>query len=150
LSERKHGVVEKQLITAPGYSGGLGGRFWSPGLKVGPWVFLSGITAVDYEQGKTVGRGEPRILTPTTVDPEAQWRQVLGNIQAMLGQVGGTMADVVLANVFVTHMAYYYDYEWVRQEFFTEPYPVCTAVEVGSLVHTEWILEIECMAYVDN
>jgi 2-iminobutanoate/2-iminopropanoate deaminase len=143
-------VVEKQLITAPGYKGGLGGRAWSPGLKVGPWVFLSGITSVDYETGTTVGRGEARVLTPTTVDPEAQWRQVLTNIKGMMEQAGGSMEDVVMANVFVTNMAYYYDYEWVRKEFFTEPFPVCTAVEVGSLVHTDWILEIECIGYVEG
>lgn len=143
-------MVDKQLISVPGYKGGLGGRRWSPGLKVGPWVFLSGITAVDYATGTTVGRGEPRVLTPTTVDPEAQWRQVLSNIKAMMEEAGGSMDDVVLANVFVTNMAYYYDYEWIRGEFFNEPYPVCTAVEVGSLVHTDWILEIECMAYVEG
>ncbi|MPZ89081.1 MAG: hypothetical protein GEU81_13630 [Nitriliruptorales bacterium] len=31
-----------------------------------------------------------------------------------------------------------------------EPYPVSTAVEVGSLVHPDWILEVECIAYIDD
>lgn len=143
-------MVEKQIITAPGYSAGLGGRAWSPGLKVGPWLFLSGITPVDYKAGKTVGRGEPRPMTPGKVDPEAQWRQVLSNIRDMLDAAGGSMSDVVMANVFVTDMAYYYDYEWIRKEFFEEPYPVSTAVEVGSLVHPDWILEVECIAYIED
>jgi hypothetical protein len=26
-----------------------------PGLKIGPWVFLSGVTATDYKTMKTVG-----------------------------------------------------------------------------------------------
>jgi enamine deaminase RidA (YjgF/YER057c/UK114 family) len=59
------------------------------------------------------------------------------------------MADVVLANVFVTDMHYYYDYEWIRKEFFTEPYPVCTAVEVSSLVYPDWVVEIEIQAYIE-
>lgn len=143
-------MVEKQLITSPGYKGGLGGRAWSPGLKVGPWVFLSGITSVNYDTGTSVGRGEPRPMAPGKVDPEAQWRQVLSNVAGMLAEAGGTMADVVMANVFVTDMAYYYDYEWIRKEFFEEPYPVSTAVEVGSLVHPDWILEVECIAHIGN
>jgi 2-iminobutanoate/2-iminopropanoate deaminase len=143
--------MEKQLITTPGYKGGLGGRAWSPGIKVGPWLFLSGITAVDYNAGRTVGRGDPPSpFTPGTPDPEAQWRQVLSNIKAVIEGAGGTMADVVVANVFVTDMHFYYDYEWVRREFFEEPYPVCTSVEVSSLVSPDWILEIEVQAYIED
>jgi enamine deaminase RidA (YjgF/YER057c/UK114 family) len=142
--------VEKQIITAPGYQGGLGGRAWSPGLRFGPWLFMSGITAVDYEHGSNVGRGESTHTTPGTIDPEAQWRQVLTNIKGIVENAGGSMSDVVMANVFVTDMHFYYQYEWIRKEFFTEPYPVSTAVEVGSLVHPDWILEIECIAYIDD
>jgi len=140
--------VKKQIIAAPDFKGGLGGRIWSPGLKLGPWLFLSGVTAVDYTAMKTVGVGDPRTLTPRKRDPEAQWRQVLTNIREIVETAGGTMSDVVQANVFVTDMHYYYDYEWIRKEFFTEPYPVCTAVEVASLVHPDWIVEIEVMAYI--
>jgi 2-iminobutanoate/2-iminopropanoate deaminase len=143
-------VVEKRLVTRDGYTGGLGGRAWSPGLKVGPWLFLSGITPVDYDRGVTVGRGEPRPMTPGKPDPEAQWRQVLGNIKEMVEAAGGTMADVVVANVYVTDMSFYYDYEWVRKEFFSEPFPVCTAIEVGGLVHPDWLLEIEVQAYIED
>jgi 2-iminobutanoate/2-iminopropanoate deaminase len=143
--------LEKQVITAPGYKGGLGGRAWSPGLKVGPWLFMSGITSVDYDQGRTVGRGEaPSPMTPGSIEPEAQWRQVLTNIKNVIEGAGGSMSDVVMANVFVTDMHFYYQYEYIRKEFFEEPYPVCTAVEVGSLVHPDWILEIEVIAYLDE
>ena len=48
-------MVERQVINYPGHAVGLGGRIWSPGLKVGPWIFLSGITSVDYDEKKTVG-----------------------------------------------------------------------------------------------
>jgi enamine deaminase RidA (YjgF/YER057c/UK114 family) len=141
--------VEKQVIASPDFKGGLGGRVWSPGLKVGPWLFLSGVTSVDYSQMATVGVGEQRTLTPPKRDPEAQWRQVLTNIRGLVESAGGTMADIVLANVFVTEMHYYYDYEWIRKEFFVEPYPVCTAVEVTSLVHPDWVVEVEIMAYIE-
>jgi enamine deaminase RidA (YjgF/YER057c/UK114 family) len=143
--------MRKEAITMPGYQGGLGGRAWSPGIKMGPWLFLSGITPVDYSAGESVGRGPaPNAMTPGSVEPEAQWRQVLGNIKAVLESVGGSMADVVSAHVFVTDMHFYYQYEWIRREYFVEPFPVCTALEVGSLVHPDWVLEIECTAYLDG
>ncbi len=141
--------MEKELITGPGYKDGLGGRIWSPGIKVGPWLFVSGITAVDYEKGKTVGLSAGGPLTPESIDPEAQWRQVLTNIKNLVESAGGTMKDVVLANVFVTDMRYYYEYQWVREEFFEPPYPVCTAVAVRALVNPEWLLEIEVQAYIE-
>ncbi len=140
--------MAKQLVTLPAYQGGLGGRSWSPGLRVGPWLFMSGITSVDYTTGQTVGRGPERALTPGSPDPEAQWRQVLGNIRDLTEAAGGTIDDVVQANVFVTDMHYYYDYEWVRKDFFSEPYPVCTALEVAGLVHPDWLIEIEATAYL--
>jgi enamine deaminase RidA (YjgF/YER057c/UK114 family) len=142
--------MEKQLITRPGYKGGLGGRAWSPGLKIGPWLLLSGIVAVDYEKGAIAGVSGGTPMTPGKIDPEVQWRTVLGGIKDMVEAAGGTMADVVLANVFVTDMRYYYEYEYIRKEFFVEPYPVCTAVAVRSLVHPDWILEIEAMAYIED
>ncbi|MGH7860646.1 MAG: RidA family protein [Candidatus Dormibacteraceae bacterium] len=142
--------MEKQLIVGPGYEGGLGGRIWSPGIKVGPWLFLSGVTAVDYENGETVGLSGGGGMTPPSIDPEAQWRQVLTNIKVLLAAAGGTMRDVVLANVFVTDMRYYYEYEWIRREFFEPPYPVSTAVAVRSLVRPDWLLEIEIQAYIEG
>ena len=143
--------MEKQVINYPGHEAGLGGRIWSPGLKVGPWLFMSGVTSVDYDNQRTVGVGaQPSPMTPGTKDPEAQWRQVLGNIKSVVENAGGTMADIVMANVFVTDMQFYYAYEWVRKEFFVAPYPVCTAVEVSRLVHPDWLLEIECIAYIDQ
>src|SRR5215218_1491669 len=97
--------MQKQVIVAPDYKGGLGGRIWSPGLKLGPWLFLSGVTSVDYGEQRNVGVGDqPSPMTPGSVEPEAQWRQVLTNIQGLVGAAGGTMADIVVANVFVTDM----------------------------------------------
>jgi len=143
-------MATKQLITLPAFSKGLGGRLWSPGLKVGPWLFLSGVTAVDYRTMTTVGAVGSTSMTPAKLDPEAQWRQALTNIRQLVEAAGGTMADVVLANVYVTDMQYYAHYQHIRGEFFSPPYPVCTAVAVRSLVHPDWLLEIEAIAYIEG
>jgi 2-aminomuconate deaminase len=143
-------MVRKQLVTGPAYTKGLGGRIWSPGIRVGPWLFLSGITAVDYKTMKTVGAESGTNMTVPKIDPAAQWRQVLSNIKDIVESAGGTMADVVMANVFVTDMQYYAHYQHIRGEFFEPPYPVCTAVAVRDLVHPDWILEIEAIAYIEG
>jgi enamine deaminase RidA (YjgF/YER057c/UK114 family) len=143
-------VAIKQLVSLPEFQQGLGGRAWSPALRVGPWLFVSGVTAVDYQTMRTVGAEGGDETTPARLDPEAQWRQVLGNLRRIVEAAGGTMDDVVLANVYVTDMQYYVRYEHIRREFFRPPYPVCTAIQVGGLVHPNWVLEIEAIAYIDN
>lgn len=138
--------VEK--IGIPAFDHGFDDRVWSPGVKVGPWLFLSGVVAYDYAAGHTAGVTGGTTMTPGTIDPAAQWRQTLTNIKELVEAAGGTMSNIVKANVFVTDIAYYYDYQHIRGEFFNEPYPVSTALEVNRLVHPDWVLEIEAEAYI--
>ncbi len=143
-------MATKELVTLPWFREGLGGRAWSPALRVGPWLFVSGVTAVDYRTMRTVGATGGTETTPARLDPEAQWRQVLTNLREIVQAAGGTLDDVVLANVYVTDMQYYVQYERIRREFFQPPYPVCTAVAVQRLVHPDWVLEIEAVAYIEH
>jgi enamine deaminase RidA (YjgF/YER057c/UK114 family) len=140
--------MEVEKVSIPAFEAGFDDRVWSPGIKVGPWVFLSGVVSYDYEAKKTVGISGGTSMTPGSVDPAAQWRQVLTNIKDLVEAAGGTMRNVVKAHVFVTDISYYYDYQHIRGEFFEEPYPICTALEVSRLVHPDWILEIEAEAYI--
>jgi enamine deaminase RidA (YjgF/YER057c/UK114 family) len=143
-------MARKQLITIPAFTHGLDGRAWSPAIKVGPWLFISGVTPVSYDTMTTVGASGGTNMTPAKIDPEAQWRQVLQNIKILVEAAGGTMDDVVLANVYVTDMQYYAHYQHIRKEFFEPPYPVCTAIAVHSLVHPDWCLEVEAIAYIED
>ena len=61
-----------------------GGRPYSPALRVGDWLIVSGQAATGADE-EVVGRG----------DPEAQWRQCLANIEELVSEAGGSMADVV-------------------------------------------------------
>jgi 2-iminobutanoate/2-iminopropanoate deaminase len=142
--------MQKQVVTVPGFEQGLSGRVFSPGLRIGPWLLLSGVVAHDFASGENLGRAEGSTTQPGRADPEAQWRKALSNLQLMVEAAGGTMGDVVRANAFVTDISYYYDYEWVRKEFFVEPYPIATAFEVSRLVHPDWVIEIEALAYIEG
>ena len=140
--------MQPEKIVIPGFEHGFDNRVWSPALRIGPWLLLSGVVSYDYKEGRTVGVAEATSMTPGTIDPAAQWRQVLSNIKDLVEAAGGEMRNVVKANVFVTDIAYYYDYQHIRGEFFEEPYPVSTALAVDRLVNPDWILEIEATAYI--
>lgn len=137
-------MLEK--IAIPGLRS-VGDRLWSQALRAGPWVLLSGQVAVDHDQ-RTVGIESGSSTTVGPVDPAAQWRQALGNIKELVEAAGGTMADVVKCNVYVTDVRYYVNYQHIRGEFFSDPYPVSTAFVVHQLVHPDWIIEIEAEAYI--
>lgn len=98
-------------------------------------IFISGQLAFT-ENGKFIGQG----------DIEAQTRQVLQNIQRNLEKLGGKMSDVVQVNVFVKDMNSLEKIHQVRRQFFAEPYPTSTLVEVKGFVHPDALIEINALA----
>ncbi len=107
---------------------------WQPEGRV---LHVSGHVSQD-EDGATVGKG----------DMAAQTRQVLENIRRVLAHAGGTMDDVVKVTVFVTDVAEIATIHAVRREFFTEPYPASTLVQVARLIDADWLIEIEAVAVI--
>ncbi len=116
-----------------------GGRPYSPALRVGEWLIISGQASTDAE-GNVVGRG----------DPEAQWRQCLENVRALVEGAGGSMANVVETTIYVTDMRYHLAHSEIRREFFAEPYPAATVVAVKALAHEDWMIEIAARAYLER
>lgn len=106
-------------------------------LSDGDLVVCSGIVPVD-DAGSTVGVG----------DAEAQTRQILTIMQRVLAAAGAEMSDVVHIRVFSTDMNNRKAINKVRLEFFDDPLPASTHVQVMRLVNPEWLLEIEAMAFV--
>ena len=98
-------------------------------------VHVSGQVAQGPD-GQTVGRG----------DIEQQTVQVLENMQALVGQAGGTLADVARIVVYLTEREHLPTVMEVRRRYFREPYPATTAVIVAGLANPEWMVEIEATA----
>ena len=109
---------------------------WQPAGRV---LHVSGHVSQDAT-GATVGKGSI----------EAQTRHVLENIGAVLAHVGGTMDDVVKVTVFVTDVAEIGIIHDVRREFFNEPYPASTLVQVAQLIDPGWLIEIEAVAVIPD
>jgi len=112
---------------------------YSPGWEVsgGRVVFIAGQIPWDAN-GQTVCKG----------DVAGQTRQVFANIATVLAEAGGSLEDVVKITVFAADIRYRDAINQVRTETFSEPYPASTQVAVASLVDSEWMVEIEAIAFI--
>ena len=123
-------LVETQSVTS------AEGRPYSPALRVGDWLMVSGQVPLGPD-GTTV-----------STEAEAQWRQCLENIKGLVQEAGGSMEDVVRIDIFVTDIRHYLNHGDLRKEYFNPPYPICTALEISGLAREEWLIEIEAQAYL--
>ena len=106
----------------------------SPGVRVGDLLFVSGNVAVDAS-GNLVGGS----------DCEAQSRQVMANIRAIVEAAGGKMEDVAKITCFSTDINNYSGYSKVRSETWPSNPPASSTVVVVALVRPEWLVEVEAI-----
>lgn len=81
-------------------------------------------------------------------DFKAQARQVFGAVKAHLEAAGGRLTDVVKITTYVTDVRYRLDFRTVRDEFFGVRGPASTMVEVSSLSHPDYLIEVEAIAVI--
>ncbi|MBI2877752.1 MAG: hypothetical protein HYY20_12815 [Candidatus Tectomicrobia bacterium] len=108
---------------------------FSQGVAAGDLIFVSGQLPLDA-QGNLVGRG----------DSAAQARQVFSNMRAVLEQAGAGMDDVVMITSFFADIGNLSGIHQVRREFFREPFPASTGVEVRRLPFEGMLLEVDAIA----
>ncbi len=112
------------------------GFTFSPAVRVGNLVFLSGTTATD-EQGQIVGPG----------DIAAQTRQIFRTFAAILESVGGSLDNIVETTEFILSLDDYRKTAQVRRELFRgPPWPAATGVVVAGLVRKDALIEIKGIA----
>ena len=105
---------------------------YSPAVRAGDWLVLAGQVGLDPATGGFVEGGV-----------EAQARQVLANIAAVLGDCGATMNDVAKATVFVTDIGQFGVVNAVYAEAFGDHKPARSTVQVAGLVGPGMLVEIE-------
>jgi enamine deaminase RidA (YjgF/YER057c/UK114 family) len=99
-------------------------------------VHLKGQVALDRD-GRIVGK-----------DMRAQTRQVLANIRDVLAAMGGRMEDVLSMTHYITDIHAFAGVADIRHEFFREPYPVTTTVQVAALYDPDLVIEITAIAEI--
>jgi 2-iminobutanoate/2-iminopropanoate deaminase len=107
---------------------------YSQAVKVGDLMFTSGQVPIDPETGAVVEGGI-----------QEQARQSLNNIKAILNAAGTNMGAVVKTTVFLQNMEDFAAMNEVYAQFFQEPYPARSAVQVARLPK-DVLVEIEAIA----
>ncbi len=106
----------------------------------GGWVYCSGQIALDPDHGQMVGGG----------DIEAETRQVLQNLDAVLQKAGASRGDVVKANVYLMDMDEFSKMNQVYAVFFEGLVPPARAtVQVAALPKGARV-EIDFIAHIEG
>lgn len=111
---------------------------YSPGIRIGEFVYTAGQVALDPETQTLVEGGVA-----------AQARQALKNLVVILEAAGAGLDDVVKTTVFLTDMKDYGPVNEVYGEFFTNDPPARSAVAVVGLPIGA-LVEIEAVAIVKD
>ena len=105
---------------------------FSPGMKAGPFVFVSGSAASDLSK-----------------DIRGKAQEVLEYISGVLEEVDYSMNDIVKVQAFIRNVADYEGYNEVRRRFFTL-YPPASTTTVADFLFPGMLIEIEAVAYKEE
>jgi 2-iminobutanoate/2-iminopropanoate deaminase len=109
---------------------------YSPGVEVASrcrFVFVS---------------GQLGIAKDGTIPPDCAGQAALAfaNVEAILGEAGMGLKDIVRINAYVTGREHLQPYMQVRNGLFGEPYPASTLMIVAGFARPEFVVEIEVIA----
>jgi 2-iminobutanoate/2-iminopropanoate deaminase len=107
---------------------------YSPAVRAGDWIIVSGQLGMDPASG-TIVEGV-----------EDQARQALVNLAAVVGDAGATLADVAKTTVFVTDLGFFGGVNDVYAEAFGNHRPARSTLEVAALP-LDAAVEIEAWVY---
>ena len=107
---------------------------YSQAIQIGDLLFVSGQVPIDPSTGAMVEG-----------DIKAQAQQSLNNLKAILNAAGTNMGAVVKTTVFLQDMNDFAAMNEVYAQFFQEPYPARSAVQVARLPK-DVLVEIEAIA----
>ena len=111
--------MAKEIIRTDGAPKAIG--TYSQAVKMNGTVYLSGQIGLDPASMQLVD------------GIEAQVRRVFDNLSAVAAAAGGSLADIVKLNIFLTDLGHFALVNSIMAEYFAEPYPARAAVGVASL-----------------
>ena len=112
--------MTRQTISSSGAPKAIGP--YSPAVRAGQLLFVSGQVALDPATGQMVDGGIAE-----------QTRRVLDNVGALLTAGGRSFADVVRTTIFLADMNDFAAVNEIYGQYFSEPYPARATVQVARL-----------------
>ncbi len=125
-------AVARQVVTTDQAPAAVGP--YSQGIRAGDFVFTAGQLGIDPQTGRFVEGGV-----------EAQARQALTNLKAVLEAAGSSLDRVVKVTVFLQDINDFKAVNGVYAQFFTHDPPARSAVQVAALP-LGGLVEIEAIA----
>jgi len=95
---------------------------YSQAVRVGNTVYISGQIPL-----------VPETMELVEGDMQVNIRRVFDNLKAICEEAGGSLADIVKLNIFLTDLSHFALVNEVMATYFEEPYPARAAVGVASL-----------------
>jgi reactive intermediate/imine deaminase len=109
---------------------------YSQAVRAGDTVYLSGQIPLD-----------PATMQLVSGDIEAEVHQVFKNLKAVAEAAGGSLANAVKVNVFLTDLGHFAKVNDIMATYCTQPFPARAAVGVSQLPRGARV-EIECVLYL--
>ena len=126
--------MKKETIVPEGTEAGL---LWSPGIRIGNLLYLSGVVGADRES---------KVSGP---DIESQARQALMNLGEVLEAAGSSWDKVMKANCFLSHVSRdFAGWNKVWKEYFPKDPPARTTVGT-KLLNDAWLIELDLVAIAE-
>lgn len=107
---------------------------YSQAIEVGDFVYTSGAIGVDPETGE-IAEGI-----------EAQTKQVMENLKAILNEAGTDFSSVVKFTIFLSSMDDFAIVNEIYGAYLDRPYPARSTVEVARLP-MDLLIEMDAVAY---
>ena len=107
---------------------------YSPAVRAGPFVFVSGQVPRDPVSGALIGDDVP-----------SQTKQVVANLQRALEAAGASLSDIVSVIVYLADINDWGTFNDAYKALMPTPYPTRTAL--GAELHG-FLVEISAVAYV--
>jgi reactive intermediate/imine deaminase len=111
--------MEKKVIQTPQAPAAIG--TYSQSVHVGDTIYVSG----------QIGLDPATMLLAEGID--GQIERVLENLKAIAEAAGGSLADVVKLNAYLTDLAHFAKFNEAMSRYFATPYPARAAVGVAAL-----------------
>jgi reactive intermediate/imine deaminase len=109
---------------------------YSQAMRAGDTVYLSGQIPLDPDTKELVS-GEI----------EAEIRRVFENLKGLAEAAGGSLAQAVKVNVYLTDLAHFAKVNEIMALYFPQPYPARAAVGVAQLPRGARV-EADCVLYL--
>jgi 2-iminobutanoate/2-iminopropanoate deaminase len=129
------GAPGRRAITSPSGAAAIGP--YSPAIRIGNLLFLSGQIPLDPSSGQLV-EGDIR----------AQTTRVLENIGELLAAAGTDFTTVARTTIFLADLGDFATVNEIYATYFSEPYPARATVQVARLPRDVRV-EIDAIAVVE-